>query len=325
MKNKVKVATLSILAFAIIIFGIHKSNIRNQNKNEQNVNKEKITLNSLGVSASGEQVINLEYNKKIDLEKIFTQKADVYKIKPHEYSKADINKIMEILNDKINNEEKSDDTTIQYELNNGGNISYYENDGGITYISNSDTLDETKGIKFDKEKCKRIAEDFIKKSDIIKYEELELQSAYVGETVETSEGEKDISYVLYYMKKSPYNMEYYGVGPGIKILIDSNYEIAQFTSINKEILKKAGQYETIDADEAVKKIIGNKGVQIAGVSVDEKLDVSVDKIKVCLYSDPLGMQQKYFAPYYVMSGKDGNNEKITIVVTAIENKNVIYK
>lgn len=235
MKNKVKVATLSILAFAIIIFGIHKSNIRNQNKNEQNVNKEKITLNSLGVSASGEQVINLEYNKKIDLEKIFTQKADVYKIKPHEYSKADINKIMEILNDKINNEEKSDDTTIQYELNNGGNISYYENDGGITYISNSDTLDETKGIKFDKEKCKRIAEDFIKKSDIIKYEELELQSAYVGETVETSEGEKDISYVLYYMKKSPYNMEYYGVGPGIKILIDSNYEIAQFTSINKEI------------------------------------------------------------------------------------------
>ena len=107
MKNKVKVATLSILAFAIIIFGIHKSNIRNQNKNEQNVNKEKITLNSLGVSASGEQVINLEYNKKIDLEKIFTQKADVYKIKPHEYSKADINKIMEILNDKINNEEKS--------------------------------------------------------------------------------------------------------------------------------------------------------------------------------------------------------------------------
>ena len=63
----------------------------------------------------------------------------------------------------------------------------------------------------------------------------------------------------------------------------------------------------------------------AGVSVDEKLDVSVDKIKVCLYSDPLGMQQKYFAPYYVMSGKDGNNEKITIVVPAIENKNVIYK
>ena len=70
----------------------------------------------MGVSASGEQVINLEYNKKIDLEKIFTQKADVYKIKPHEYSKADINKIMEILNDKINNEEKSDDTTIQYEI-----------------------------------------------------------------------------------------------------------------------------------------------------------------------------------------------------------------
>ena len=216
---------------------------------------------------------------------------------------------MEILNDKINNEEKSDDTTIQYELNNGGNISYYENDGGITYISNSDTLDETKGIKFDKEKCKRIAEDFIKKSDIIKYEELELQSAYVGETVETSEGEKDISYVLYYMKKSPYNMEYYGVSPVIKILIDSNYEIAQFTSINKEILKKAGKYEKIDADEAAKKIIGNKGVQIAGVSVDEKLVVSVDKIKVCLYSDPLGMQQKYFAPYYVMSGKDRNNEK----------------
>ena len=104
-----------------------------------------------------------------------------------------------------------------------------------------------------------------------------------------------------------------------------NWLSDNINEINKEILKKAGQYETIDADEAVKKIIGNKGVQIAGVSVDEKLDVSVDKIKVCLYSDPLGMQQKYFAPYYVMSGKDGNNEKITIVVPAIENKNVIYK
>ena len=325
MKNKVKITAVSILAFAIIIFGIHNMNIRNQNKNEQNANSEKIILNSLGVSASGEEVTNVEYNKKIDLKKTFSKKADVYKIKTYDYSKKDIDKITEILNTGIKDEDKSNDMAIQYKLKDGGCITYYEKDGGITYISNSDTLDETKGIKFDKEKCKKIAEDFIKKSNIIKYEELELQSAYVGETVETSEGEKDISYVLYYMKKNPDNMEYYGVGPGIKIMIDSNYEIAQFTSINKEILKGVGKYETIDADEAVKKIIGNEGVQIAGVSVDENLGVSIEQIKLCLYSDPLGMEQKYFAPYYVMNGKDDNNEKITIVVPAIEDKNVIYK
>jgi len=68
-------------------------------------------------------------------------------------------------------------------------------------------------------------------------------------------------------------MEYYGVGPGIKILIDSNYEIAQFTSINKEILKKAGQYETIDADEAVKKIISTQA------TTAQRLDAADDVIE----------------------------------------------
>ncbi len=325
MKNKVKMTAVSILVFAIIIFVICKNNIGNQNKNEQNANTEKIVLNSLNIGESGGKVTKVEYNKKIDLKKIFSQETDVYKIKTYDYSKKDMAKIAKIFDTGIKEEDKSDGMTIQYKLNDGGCITYYKNAGGINYISNSDTLDDVKGIKFDKEKCKKIAEDFIKKSDVIKYEELELQSAYAAETVETSEGEKDVAYALYYIKKNPYNMEYYGGGPGIKILIDSNYEITQFTSINKEILKKAGRYETIDADAAVKKIIGNEGVRIISASESEKSDVSIDRVKICLYNDPLGTQQKYFAPYYVMSGKDKNNEDIMIVVPAIENKNVIYK
>ncbi|MBU5477663.1 hypothetical protein KQI69_00415 [Eubacterium sp. MSJ-13] len=324
MKKKIVTTVAIILTIAIIIFGMHIKYGANQKENKQDAKAEKITLNSLAVSASGEEVSKVDYNKNIDVQKVFSNKRAVYKIKSYEYSEKDIGKIAETLNSKVENKDKSANVATQYDLDDGGYISYYENSGGLTYISNSNTLDETEGIKFDKEKCKKVAEDFIKKSGIINYDELELRNANVGQTVETSEGEQDISYVLYYIKKNPADIEYYGVGPGIKIVIDSKYKIAQFTSVNKEMLKEAGEYQTIDKDEATQRIIAGKDVQIDGVSVDEKSGVSINSVKICLYSDPLGMEQKYFAPYYVMEGKDKNKEKITIIVPAIKDENVVY-
>lgn len=324
MKKKIGTTVAIVSLIAVIIFGIYIKYGVNQKEDKQDAKAEKITLNSLAVSESGEEVSKVDYNKKIDVQKVFSDKRAVYKVKSHEYSEKDISKIVETLNSKVKNKDKSAGVATQYDLDDGGYISYYENSGGLTYISNSDTLDETEGIKFDEEKCKKVAEDFIKKSGIINYDELELRNAYVGQTVETSEGKQDISYVLDYVKKNSHSAEYYGAGPGIKIVIDSKYKIAQFTSVNKEMLKEAGEYQTIDKDEATQKIIAGKDVQIDGVSVDEKSGVSIDSVKICLYSDPLGMEQKYFAPYYVMEGKDENKEKITIIVPAIKDENVVY-
>lgn len=325
MKKKIGITAVAFLAAIIIIFGLHIKYSKTQHEDKQDAKKQKITLNSFDVSASGEGVSKVDYNKKIDVQKVFSNKMAVYKVKPYEYSEKDIGRIAEALSLKIEDTDKSDDIVIQYELNDSSYISYYENCGGLTYISNSDTLDETEGIKFDKEKCKKIAQDFIKKSGIIDYDELELHNAYGGQTIETSEGKRDISYVLDYVKKNSDNTEYYGIGPGIKIVIDSKYKIAQFTCVNKEISEEAGEYQTIDKDEAAQKIIAGKNVLIDGVSDDEKSGVSIDSIKVCLYSDQLGMEQKYFAPYYVMEGKDKNKEKITIIVPAIKDENVVYK
>lgn len=188
-----------------------------------------------------------------------------------------------------------------------------------------DVFETVKGTNFDEAKCKRVAEDFIKSSNIIDYSELEFKNANVAESVETSEGVQALSYELCYMKKSPQNIEFYGVGPGIKIKIAADYSVDSFTSIDKEIVKDIGKYETIDKKTAVEKICKGKEVQIDGSSEGEKLDVSIDEVNLCLYSDPISLEQNYYAPYYVLEGVDENKNDITIVVPAVENENITYK
>ena len=193
------------------------------------------------------------------------------------------------------------------------------------WVSNKKEIDGTIGTTFDEAKCKKMAEEFIVNSNIMDIDDLELQYAGVAESVQTENGVEDLSYALCYTKKCLDNMEFYGVGPGIKIEIASDYSISGFTSINKEIVKSVVKYDTLAEDSVIKKICDGNDVQIDGISEGEELDVAIDDVNICFYSDPISLEQKYFAPYYVLQGTDANDNEITIVAPAVEDESISYK
>lgn len=318
-KDKKKMRLGFVLMMGMItIFGV---GCFKQNQEEQHT--EKVVLNKLGISASGETVSNVQIPK--GEEDVFETNSSIYKVNSREYGSEDVKKIVKNLGTSIKKVDETDNLSVQYDLTDGAYLSYFKESGGMVYVSNNDIVEGVKGTNFDEAKCKRVAEDFIKSSNIIDYSELEFKNANVAESVETSEGVQALSYELCYMKKSPQNIEFYGVGPGIKIKIAADYSVDSFTSIDKEIVKDIGKYETIDKKTAVEKICKGKEVQIDGSSEGEKLDVSIDEVNLCLYSDPISLEQNYYAPYYVLEGVDENKNDITIVVPAVENENITYK
>lgn len=320
---KMMIAVTLLIVVGVGTFCMASNKCKRMEKIETDGYAEKIVLNKLGISASGESVSDVELPE--NAENSFSEKVSVYKIEAHDYSDKDIKKIAKSLNTSVKKNEKNDELSIQYNLKDGGYLEYFEKAGGIVYISNNEELDGTQGVEFDKNKCEDIAESFIKESNIIDFNDLELQYAKVAESVETENGVQDLSYVLCYIKKSLDNTEYYGVGPGIKIEIAADYSVSGFTSIDKEVTQNIGDYETLDEESVVDKICDGDGVQIDGISEGERLGVSIDDVNICLYSDPITLDQEYFAPYYVLEGTDENDNDITIVLPAVEDDSITYK
>ena len=319
-----------ILAVAITLgLGVFITNLVTQKSAPKSLteaksnNSQKIVLNALDKSASGEQVSDVELE---GFDESFNVDTKIYKIENADYSDSDIKKIVKTLDSKITEKDVSNEDTTEYELEDGSYLAYYENSGGIIYIGDFNEVDGVDIKKFNVKKCKKVADAFIKKSDIIDFSDLEYQDASIGESVETENGTEVLSYVLTYKKNSPNDsIDFYGVGPGIRIEIDSNYEVCGFTAVNKEIVEAAGEFETINKNELIDKVCDGKDVQIDGYSDGETLGVSINNMKICLYSDPLTVEQEYMAPYYVLEGEDTNNNDITIVVPAVEDESIIYK
>jgi hypothetical protein len=143
--------------------------------------------------------------------------------------------------------------------------------------------------------------------------------------VETADGTEPLSYSLCYKKKTPGNMEYAGIGPGIKIEIDASYSVCGFASVDRTVGEETGKFTTLNKEKVADKICNGDGVAVTGAADDEKLGVTVNKVELRLYSDPIDMDQEYMAPYYFLECLDANKKNVTIVLPAVEDDRVEYK
>lgn len=286
--------------------------------------KEILKLNPLAVSASEESVASIDIpDSQTD---IFGEDVVAYKVEGHKYTKKQIDTIVEKLDLGVYAKQKLEDTVDVYQFKDGGYMEYYEESGAISYTSETDSEKDMDELEksLDKKRCRKVADSFITETEIIDKKELEYVSTDVCQTIETVKGEEILTYEVYYRKKHPEgDMEYYGVGPGIRIEIDKDYNIRSFISIDKDVKKITGTYATIDEDEVIDKIYNKDGVQIDGSS-EGKRNVKINRVNCYLYCDPIAQKQTYMAPYYVMDGKDDKGQEVTITVPAIDDSKIEY-
>ena len=127
------------------------------------------------------------------------------------------------------------------------------------------------------------------------------------------------------MKKQPKGVDgFAGIGPGIRVDVDCKYNIASFTSVNKEITELDGEYSTLSLEEAEKKIESNEEVQLSTDTSNLKNNiienVDIDNVEVRLYSDSTNLKQEYMAPYYVFSGEDNNRAAVSVTIPAVSDE-----
>lgn len=208
---------------------------------------------------------------------------------------------------------------------------YYDESGTITYISDENNINKMqKNKKIDKKKCIEVAKDFLKSSNIIAFSDVHLSDVEVGYTAETPDGIVPLTYQITYMKNAPEGVDgFVGIGPGICIDVNSDYEITAFTSINKDIYELNDEYDTLSKEEASENIEEGIETQVlidsdSGEEIEPQ-KVDVDNVKVCLYCDSAGVDQEYMAPYYVMEGKNEKGEEVAITTLAISDEDYNIK
>lgn len=286
-------------------------------------NREILQLNRLAKCADDTQIENISIEN--DNKKLFGKKRVAYSVESQEYSENDIERIAEGLHTKVKEDNKNEEEHI-YKLTNNGVLVYYEGSGSITYMID----DIAKGGNINEEKCVQVAKQFLDTSKIITSEELHLANVEVGCSAETNDGEKILSYQITFMKNSPEGVDgYAGVGPGICIDVDAEYNITGFVSVNKNITELSDEYDTLTLSEAEDAMTNNEEVQImtdGDGEVDSTLnDVTIDDVKVCLYSDPATVEQQYMAPYYVMTGTDDSGTSVEVTIPAVEESEIKIK
>lgn len=328
MKKNKFIIMLGISVFLVGIISVCSSNDHCDNLvTKKTMNQEKqvkvLKLNPLGKNADDTAIKNVNIDK--ENKNLFGKSRKAYSVKKIRYTEKDLKKIAGCLNTKV--EKMNEDNGIKScNLNNKGVLIYYDNSGSITYISEDSTLQEMpEKYKLNKNKCVKVAEKFLKKSNIIDYKCLVLDNVEVGYTIETSKGERPLSYQITFMKKQPKGVDgFAGIGPGIRVDVDCKYNITSFTSVNKEITELDGEYSTLSLEEAEKKIESNGEVQLSTDTSNLKNNtienVDIDNVEVRLYSDSTNLKQEYMAPYYVFSGKDNNGAAVLVTIPAVSDE-----
>lgn len=334
MNKKNKLAyTLGIIALfasAILIyfFNISKWNSTPNQTIKQDPQIKILQLNPIGKNADDTTIKNVEIDKKVSNK--FGSKKSAYRVKKAEYTQKDLKQIASCLNTKIE-EINQNANTQSCNLYNEGVLMYYNNSGSITYISNDNTTqDISKQHELNKQKCIKVAEDFVKDSNIIDFSCLVLSDVQVGYTIETTTGESPLTYQITFMKKTPQGVDgFAGIGPGIRIDVNSKYEISSFTCINKEIVELEDKYDTLTLNEAEEKIEKNQELQLITNADNIKnnilTDVSIDDVEVRLYCDSVNLKQQYMAPYYVLTGKDKSGAEVSLTMPAISDSEIQVK
>ncbi len=332
---RVLIITFCLALLCLSTYYIHeKRYIREDNENIGDIDvasleqeKKPLVLNAIGKNADDISVTTLDIPD--ECRDVFEQQRVVYEVEAKKYSKRELKHIATELDTKVLNVEKTDNGCL-CELKNNGTMMCYEESGTITYISNKTNVVPSKvNSKFNKRKCLNVAELFLKESKIIGYDDVYLSSIEIGYTAETIDGIIPLSYQIIYLKKSPNEVDgFTGVGPGIIIDINSDYEVSSFTSIDKDIVE-IDKYDTISVAETEKNIENSVETQVMvdpSAKIDQSIsNVMIDNVSICLYCDSAGLEQQYMVPYYVLEGKDSNGVDISITTLALSEEDCVIK
>ena len=323
IRKRVLVGVASLMMSGCVLTSINLSNVQKGYDVSEKENKKVLQLNKLAKCADDTQIENI--NIEDDNKDLFGEKRVAYSVENKEYTKNDFERIAEGLHTKIKESNKSKEEQI-YKLTNNGVLIYYEDSGSITYMID----DSVKEGEINEERCVQVAKDFLNTSKIITFEELYLANLDPACTAETEDGEKKLSYQITFMKNAPEGVDgYAGVGPGICIDVDAEYNITSFVSVNKNITELCDEYNTLTLSEAEDAMMSNEEVQVMvdgdGEASGTLNDVTIDDVKVCLYSDPAIVEQQYMAPYYVMTGTDASGMSVEVTIPAVEENEIEFK
>ncbi len=332
MNKKIKLVfvfgIIALFTSVILIYCSSKWNLKPNKTIKPDRQIKVLQLNPIGRNADNTQIENADIDKKE--KNIFGTKRTAYCVQKAEYKQKDLKQIASCLNTKI--EEVNKSANIQtYDLNNKGVLVYYDNSGSISYIADDNTTkDILKKHKLNKQKCIKVAEDFVRKSNIIDYKSLVLSDVQIGGTIETNTGESPLSYQITFMKKAPQGVDgFAGIGPGIRIDVNYKYEISSFTCINKEIVELEDKYDTLTLKEAEEKIEKNQELQLNTnadyIKNNTLTDVFINDVEVRLYCDSVNLKQQYMAPYYILTGKDKSGAEVSLTMPAISDSEIQIK
>lgn len=331
-----KIRLVCVLGVVCFIMGALFICLRNGSKGNllssdivQQANKKMVLqLNEIGKNADGTTIENVSIDKK--KKKCFGTKKTAYRVEKAQYTKKELKRFAKCLKTRVQEFDNESNMEI-CNLDNDGVMMYYNNSGAVSYISNDKSNGKVVNEdKFDKQKAIKVAEEFVKKSEIIDYNSLVLTDVQIGYTMESDLGEVPLSYQITFLKKAPKDVDgFVGIGPGICIDVNSLYEIVAFTCIDKDIVELEDEYNTLSLEETEDKIEKNQELQLDTSAIDlegNKIkDVLIDDVEVRLYCDSVNLQQKYMAPYYVLMGKDKDGEKVSLTLPAITDNEIMIK
>lgn len=318
MNKKIYIMMLSIIICMTLIIALSGTQ---KKKVITEVELDKIKLNHIAMSADDYNIdkVNLSNSVKNEL----LDSVKIYKVKTKKYNDNEINSIVKKgMNCRINNSEEQQNVKI-YQLSNGGDIMYYKNSGTISYTNHNENENKSSKEIIPNNKLQKIAQQFIKKSNIFSTDELEFYRANPSITAKTIKGEEIVEYEAVYTKVPPKGIDGFdGTGPGIIVEFDCDGNVKGFVSIDKDIELTKKNYPAKDIKEIENDIVNNNNVMVYS---DKEIEnqLKLDSVEHVLYCDSVEEEQEYMVPHYRFKG--GKKEGVDIVLPAIDNSYITIK
>lgn len=325
-----------LIIIACVLCGVISFSIFNDFGDKEVVRREdSISLNSLGVMGSDGKVSKVKINiSNFDKD---NKSAKSYKVKSKEYSKKEINQVVNKL--KLNKAKYSGDNEIgvnTYSLDNGAYLSYSNDTGYMTYYSEkiaNGKSDIPIKKKLSDKTYKQKAIEYISNLEIFNLEEYTdvsvLPSVFIEYYRDENSTETVTDVVRYEVTFTPSEidgLELDGVGPGIKVSFDATGEVCDFIAVCREFEAiESIDYEMKNVNEVESAILNNENCVISEIYGDDN-DIILNDVEIILYSDGANLVQEYAVPHYLFSGiNEKTNEPVTVLIPAVKDKYINLK
>lgn len=300
-----------------------------KDETQKSTNLKRLSVNSLGQIAADISVSDVEWSDNV---KLSSSVNSVFNVETKQYTKNDINKIMETITDEKVTKVADVSGESHFSTKEGDLIMYNKDSGNISYYSDDFLSGEDKVIekKEDDKVYKKKADALLADANITEDIDCEYQGVKLAEYVEYIEDgktiQKPITYRVDYLQKQVDGTELDGVLPGVSVEFNASKEICSLSCVAREVTDEiASNYPSKSKEEIEQEILSGREVLYDGL--DEKnADIKITDIKQVYYSDAANLQQSVMMPYYEITAVTrGENKKINLLLPAIKDKYLEFK